>query len=118
MAKDDSESQVVDRAYQISQLLLSKRNFDDPGQRIDAARAVEAEQKNKLRIILFSVVLLLLIIVELSAVLTFWHYMAYGVHWNPPAATLNIWLSVTVVQVVGLVAVIVRYLFPPGSSRN
>lgn len=50
--------------------------------------------------------------------LMFLLYAWKGVHWNVPGTTMQVWLSATVVQVVGIVYVVTRYLFPPRSYRN
>jgi hypothetical protein len=44
--------------------------------------------------------------------LVFLLYTAIGVHWRVPGTTMQVWLSATVVQVVGIVYVVTRYLFP------
>jgi hypothetical protein len=44
--------------------------------------------------------------------LVFLLYTAIGVHWRVPDTTMQVWLGATVVQVVGIVYVVTRYLFP------
>jgi hypothetical protein len=44
--------------------------------------------------------------------LVFLLYIAIGVHWRVPGTTMQVWLSATVVQVVGIVYVVSRHLFP------
>lgn len=44
--------------------------------------------------------------------LAFFLYAAVGVHWKIDPTTMQIWLGATVVQVIGVVGIIVRYLFP------
>lgn len=57
--------------------------------------------------------MLLILGAELSFVnLMFLLYTAAGVHWRIPATTMQVWLGATVVQVVGIVYVVTRYLFP------
>lgn len=57
--------------------------------------------------------LLALLAVELVFVnVIFWKYAAIGEHWNVPIGVIQIWLGATVVQVVGVVAIVTRYLFP------
>lgn len=41
----------------------------------------------------------------------FYEYLG-NQHWNVPGSTVDVWLSATVVQLVGLAAIIVHYLFP------
>jgi len=57
--------------------------------------------------------MLLILGAELSFVnLMFLLYTAAGVHWRIPGTTMQVWLGATVVQVVGIVYVVTRYLFP------
>jgi hypothetical protein len=57
--------------------------------------------------------LLAILAVELVLVnVIFWKYAATGKHWNVPDGVIQIWLGATVVQVVGVVTVVTRYLFP------
>lgn len=42
-------------------------------------------------------------------------YAHVGMHWRVPDAVVIAWLSSTVVEVVAIVLVITRYLFPPRS---
>lgn len=39
-------------------------------------------------------------------------YAWHGMHWRVPAAAIESWLAATVVQVIGVVLVITRSLFP------
>jgi hypothetical protein len=48
----------------------------------------------------------------------FFLYTWLGVHWNVPGTTMQVWLSSTVVQIVGIVYVVARYLFPRRDYRN
>ena len=45
-------------------------------------------------------------------------YAWAGVHWNIPPAAISAWLGAVVVQVIGIVLVIVKGLFPPGESLD
>ena len=47
----------------------------------------------------------------------FFLYTWLGVHWKIPSATMQVWLSATVVQVIGIVYVVTRYLFPRRDYR-
>jgi hypothetical protein len=47
----------------------------------------------------------------------FFLYTWLGVHWKIPEGTMQVWLSATVVQVVGIVYVVTRYLFPRRDYR-
>jgi hypothetical protein len=44
--------------------------------------------------------------------LVFFIYAWAGVGWNVPTAAINVWLGATLIEVVGIVLVVVRYLFP------
>jgi hypothetical protein len=48
----------------------------------------------------------------------FLFYTWLGVHWKVPGTTMQVWLSATVVQVVGIVYVVTRYLFPPRGTSG
>jgi hypothetical protein len=39
-------------------------------------------------------------------------YASIGVGWNVPQAVISVWFSATVVEVVGVVAIVTRHLFP------
>ena len=41
----------------------------------------------------------------------------YENHWHIPSAAIDVWLGAVVVQVIGVVVVIARSLFPPESSE-
>jgi hypothetical protein len=57
--------------------------------------------------------LFLILAIDLVFVnLLFWVYADKGAHWRVPDAVIQVWLASTVVQVVGIVAVVTRYLFP------
>lgn len=38
----------------------------------------------------------------------------YANHWRVPVSAIQVWLAATVVEVIGVVLVIVKSLFPPG----
>ena len=44
-------------------------------------------------------------------------YAGKGRHWNLPVAAISVWLSATVVQVIAVLLVITRYLFPDRGRR-
>lgn len=43
-------------------------------------------------------------------------YFIVGAHWNPPEGIIYAWLSATLVELIGVVAVVTRYLFPRRDS--
>ena len=44
-------------------------------------------------------------------------YAAWGAHWKVEVTLMQAWLAATVVQVVGIVLVVTRSLFPPAPTR-
>lgn len=62
-------------------------------------------------------VILALLLITVNVIFCF--YADKGEHWKIPDDVIQIWLAATVVQVVGVVAVVTRYLFPnrDGSSN-
>jgi hypothetical protein len=62
--------------------------------------------------------LLAILAVELVVVnVIFWVYAENGKNWNIPDGVIQIWLGATVVQIVGVVTVVTRYLFPNRNSQ-
>ncbi len=62
--------------------------------------------------------LLAILAVELVVVnVIFWFYAEKGKNWNIPDGVIQIWLGATVVQIVGVVTVVTRYLFPNRNSQ-
>jgi hypothetical protein len=49
--------------------------------------------------------------------LVFIRYASHGMHWRVPAGAIEAWLAATVVQVIGIVLVITRSLFPASQSH-
>lgn len=81
-------------------------------ERIEKAKADQADQANHLRTG-YGVALLLLIVLQIALVdAVFIAYASWGAHWNVPATILNVWVGATVVQVLGIIAIVVHYLFP------
>jgi hypothetical protein len=44
--------------------------------------------------------------------LLFTLYFIVGAHWDPPEGVMYAWLTTTLVELVGVVTVVTRYLFP------
>jgi hypothetical protein len=44
-------------------------------------------------------------------------FAAVGKHWKLSDTDINVWLGATVVQVVGIVTVVTRHLFPRRDSQ-
>jgi hypothetical protein len=63
--------------------------------------------------------LLVILAVELVVVnAMFWAYAEQGKNWAIPDGVMQIWLGATVVQVVGVVTVVTRYLFPRRDAQS
>jgi hypothetical protein len=63
--------------------------------------------------------LLVILAAELVIVnVIYWLYAELGKNWNLPEGVIEIWLGATVVQVVGVVTVVTRYLFPRRDMSN
>jgi hypothetical protein len=71
-----------------------------------------AKQEIDLRATYAKGLLLILAVMLVVVNVIFWKYAASGRHWNIPNAVVQIWLGATVIQVVGVVTVVTRYLFP------
>ena len=57
--------------------------------------------------------LLAILAVQLIVVaVIFWFYAEKGMRWKIPDGVIQVWLGATVVQMVGVVTVVTRYLFP------
>jgi len=88
-----------------------------PETRIASAKARRAELDNTLHVIYAIGLLLLLLAVVGAADWVFLRYLE-GNHWTVPGSTIDSWLGATVVQVIGIVVVVVRYLFPSQGSST
>ena len=44
--------------------------------------------------------------------LAFFLYASLGYHWQLPNSVINVWIAGTLVEVIGVVLVVTRYLFP------
>ena len=86
--------------------------------RIAGAAATQAEQANTLRSIYGYVLLGFVLFQIIAADVIFVLYVDWGRHWNVPSTTLNVWLGATVVQVLGVVVIVVHYLFPNRDSTK
>jgi hypothetical protein len=56
--------------------------------------------------------LIILSVQLLAADLVFWVYAEVGEHWQLSDGVIQIWLAAAVVQIVGVVGVVTRHLFP------
>lgn len=97
---DDSEAPVRD-----------PQPVDNLDSDADLARQ-DKQQDLGLKILYARAGLIALGVQILIADAAFFLYGDIGVHWKIPASVIDVWLGATVVQVVGVVLVITRYLFP------
>ncbi len=65
---------------------------------------------------LFARTILVVMFLQIAAANTAFYLYGFAYDWQIPVAAINGWLAATVVQVVSVVLVITRYLFPPGGS--
>jgi hypothetical protein len=81
----------------------------------------ETKQKSNLKLReRYANALLVVLTVQLAvADGVFIKYAATGVHWNVAEPIMGAWLGAAVIQVIGVVLVVTRNLFPPprGSGR-
>jgi hypothetical protein len=71
-----------------------------------------AKQEIELRATYAKGLLAILAAELIVATVIFWLYAEVGHGWRVPEGVIQIWLGATVVQVVGVVTVVTRYLFP------
>jgi formate hydrogenlyase subunit 3/multisubunit Na+/H+ antiporter MnhD subunit len=86
--------------------------------RMAEAKATKAEPANTMRDVFGRVLLGVLVVQILGADAVFVLYAWKGVDRNVPTATVSVWLSAVVVQVIGVVLVVVKYLFPEGGETT
>ena len=91
--------------------------MDDPQDRIERAKAREHEGNVWLRRIIAVSAPLVMLVQLAFADYVFWRY-AEAHDWRVPTAAINAWLGATVVQVIGVVLVVVSYLFPKGGPKR
>ena len=61
---------------------------------------------------------LALMAVQIAAANTAFFLYGFENGWSIPVAAINAWLAATVIQVIGVVLVITRYLFPSSGSAE
>jgi hypothetical protein len=86
-------------------------------QEIDLKRK-SAEQEYELRKTYARGILWLLCIEMTVANAVFVAFAWVGEHWKLETAVIDVWLGATVVQVVGVVLVVTRHLFPERGSKR
>src|SRR4051794_34016633 len=89
-----------------------------PPSRKERLEGDDLEQSIKLKRFYGLGILLLmgLQLIVVNAVFVF--YSDYGYHWHPPEGVVQIWLTATFVQIVSVVVVITRSLFPGEKPGN
>lgn len=92
---------------------LTERN---QAQAIELKRSF-AEQEHELRRAYARRILLLLLAQFLIADAVFVAFAWAGEHWHLSTAVIDVWLAATVVQVVGIVLVVTRNLFPDRDGK-
>lgn len=88
---------------------------------ISRAHIAELDQQNRLRQHLFvAAVVFVSVQLGVADALFVW-YLAWDMmaaHQTPSGPVMIAWLSATVVEVIGILAIIARYLFPARRSRH
>lgn len=113
----DVRQSVLEVAEALPATTAPLESLTSPDGRIASARATQAEQANTLRKYYGWALLGMLFAQVIAADVIFCLYATHGVHWKIPSTTMNVWLGATVVQVVGVVLVVVHYLFPDQSGK-
>ena len=78
----------------------------------EQTKLAEARHALKLRKIVGAGAMVAMLLQLLAANYVFFRY-GDAVQWRFPVGAISAWLGATVVQVVGVVVIITRYLFPP-----
>lgn len=72
-------------------------------------RKEEHELRKKVSVLVYGGIGLQLLVVDIVFVLYAWK----GRNWDVPVEAIAAWLGATVIEVIGVVLAITRYLFPP-----
>ena len=83
-----------------------------------AERVKQLEQDTKLRGPYAWTILVATGVQIIVADVVFVLYATNGVHWVIPPAAISAWLGAVVIQVIGVVLVVTRYLFPGKGSPD
>lgn len=97
---------------------LKPRKELSPEERKKKTEADDAEQLLHLKRV-YGISILLLMAIQLIVVNgIFGVYAALGYDWRPPSGAVQVWLAATFVQIVSVVVVITRSLFPTPALRD
>lgn len=94
--------------------LEPKDKLDEDSRKIDLARK-EADLRLS-KVVGYGA--LMLMAAQLTVADSAFFLYGEGNAWKIPAAVINAWLAAVVIEVIGVVLVITRYLFPSGSERR
>jgi hypothetical protein len=104
--EDDRQARLIVRGI---------RTGDRPSrhvERFNRAQAQSAEQDVKLKGF-YAYFLPTVMVLQLAAAdVGFFLYAQWGVDWEIDTSIMHVWLGATVVEVIGIVLVVTRYLFP------
>jgi hypothetical protein len=88
-----------------------------PPERMERLEGDDLEQLIKLKRF-YGIAILIMMAVQLVVVnVGFGLYAALGYDWAPPYQVVQVWLAATFVQIVSVVVVITKSLFPPEKSE-
>jgi hypothetical protein len=100
---------------------LDRPNLTDPASRaqagtVPAPQAIQDAENEDRRKIRKKIVYPVLVVAGVQFVVADVVFAIYGSrnHWHIPSTVMTAWLSSTVVQIVGIVLIVMNYLFPKG----
>ena len=119
MPEPDPKDAIREHVEALAQAIQAGTPTPDatPRQSIDYD-SLEREQDIGLKGKYGTGLLILLAVQIVAADALVYLYAWLGNDWNPPPEVIQVWLGAAVVQVVGVVAVVVRYLFPSRANSN
>lgn len=89
--------------------------FDDLPRQHRRAKTKDVEQNRKLRLT-YAAVLLVIMLIQVAIADVIFYLYGTANHWNVPASVISSWLAATVIEVIGVVVVITRFLFSKDSA--
>jgi hypothetical protein len=112
--KDLGEASVAQELAKASPPPVATSNLDEEDRRLDLARKASDIGLGKR---VANGVLLAMAFQIVAADVVFYLY-GHASRWRYPVAAIDGWLAATVIQVIAVVLVITRYLFPTGGSSG
>lgn len=103
---EEASSAVADQS---PSWLNSNDDLDREQKRLEVAQSQADNRSRRRYSVLFPVVLIGQLLTADTVFLIYGYYNS----WRIPSSSIDVWLGASVVEVVGIVLVIVRYLFPP-----